>query len=222
MSLGKRLWGAFKDWRKSSKAAEAATECNSFLPNTRVLMADGSTKAIKDVDIGDKVIATDPKTGTTRVETVTAEIKGQGVKHLVKVTIDIDGDHGDKIASVTATDGHPFWVPELGAWIRATDLHNGEWLRTSAGTHVQITALKRWIAPIATVHNLTVADLHTCYVVAGHKPVLVHNCGGPVSLSDETIDTHILPRHGPGSPASGSKFSDDVDPDDLRTSQMRL
>ncbi len=182
VSLGKRLWGAFKDWRKSSKAAEEAADvgesclANSFVPKTRVLMADGSTKAIRDVDIGDKVIASDPKTGKTRAETVTAEIKGEGVKHLVKVTIDLDGDKGDKTASVTATDGHPFWVPELGAWIRATDLHSGEWLRTSAGTHVQITALKRWIAPVATVHNLTVADLHTYYVLAGATPVLVHNC----------------------------------------------
>lgn len=183
--LGKELWGAFKDWRKSSKAAEEAADSapsclvNSFIPKTRVLMADGSTKAIKDVDIGDKVIATDPDTGETGVETVTAEIKGEGVKHLVKVTIDIDGDKGDKTASVTATDGHPFWVPELGAWVRATDLHAGEWLRTSAGTHVQVTALKRWLAPVATVHNLTVADLHTYYVVAaGSAAVLVHNCDG--------------------------------------------
>jgi hypothetical protein len=52
-------------------------------------------------------------------------------------------------------------------------------------------------------------------VLAGSTPVLVHNCGGPVNLSDDTIDTHILPRRAPGSPATGSKFSDDVDPDDF-------
>lgn len=141
-------------------------------------MADGSTKPIKDVKIGDKVVATDPETGTTETETVTAEIKGTGAKHLVKVTIDTDGDEGAKTASVTATDGHPFWVPELREWIDATDLRQGEWLRTSVGTLVQITAVQRWTHQ-STVHNLTVSDLHTYYVLAGETPVLVHNsnCG---------------------------------------------
>ncbi|WP_449657225.1 polymorphic toxin-type HINT domain-containing protein [Streptomyces hazeniae] len=179
VSLGKKLWASFKDWRKAKKAADAAPSCptNSFVPGTRVLMADGTTKAIEDVDIGDRVVATDPETGETRVETVTAEIRGEGLKHLVKVTIDLDGERGDETASVTATDGHPFWVPELGEWIEATDLNRGDWLRTSAGTHVQITAVKRWSAPSATVHNLTVSDLHTYYVATNGVSVLVHNMG---------------------------------------------
>ncbi|MGJ3559761.1 polymorphic toxin-type HINT domain-containing protein [Streptomyces sp. INA 01156] len=76
-------------------------------------MADGTTKAIKDVKAGDKVLATDPETGETTAQTVTAEILGKGVKHLVKVTIDVDGKKGSKTAEVTATDKHPFWVPNL-------------------------------------------------------------------------------------------------------------
>ncbi|WP_240676743.1 ricin-type beta-trefoil lectin domain protein [Streptomyces sp. B27] len=150
---------------------------NSFTPGTKVLMADGSTKPIEDVKVGDKVKATDPKTGETRIETVTAEIKGEGLKHLVKVTIDTDGDRGTKTTEITATDGHPFWVPELGEWIDATDLKSGQWLHTGAGTQVQITAVERWTSAGATVHNLTVGNTHTYYVVAAATPVLVHNCG---------------------------------------------
>jgi RHS repeat-associated protein len=176
--LGKELWGAFQDWRKSRKAAAAcSTIANSFTPDTRVRMANGTTKAIKDVDIGDKVLATDPKTGKTKARTVTAAIKGNGVKHLVKVTVDVDGKKGDKTASVIATDGHPFWVPELGEWIDATDLQAGERLTTGKGTGVQIATVKRWTVQSATVHNLTVAGEHTYYVLAGATPVLVHNCG---------------------------------------------
>ncbi|MFE7972808.1 polymorphic toxin-type HINT domain-containing protein [Streptomyces shenzhenensis] len=162
--------------------ADACT-ANSFVPQTLVLMADGSTKPIKDVKAGDRVMATDPETGETRAETVTAEIKGQGVKHLVKVTIAIEG----KTAEVTATAGHPFWVPELGEWIDATDLKPGEWLRTGAGTLVQITALHRWTTLAATVHNLTVSNTHTYYVLAGPAPVLVHNCGPGVATEDDAI-----------------------------------
>lgn len=154
-------------------------------------MADGTTKPIEQVKNGDKVLATDPETGETSVETVTAEIQGSGVKHLVKVTIAVDGDKADSdkaaenTAEVTATDGHPFWVPELGEWIDATDLKAGEWLRTGSGSHVQITAVERWTAPAATVHNLTVSDLHTYYVQAGATPLLVHNDNCPtVSQKD--------------------------------------
>ncbi|MDF6019357.1 ricin-type beta-trefoil lectin domain protein [Streptomyces sp. JH34] len=161
----------------SGKPGGSCPTSNSFVPGTKVVMADGSTKDIEDVEAGDKVLATDPETGETTVETVTAEIKGDGLKHLVKVTIDTDGDRGDETASVTATDGHPFWVEELGDWIDATDLRSGQWLRTSAGTHVQISAIQRWTAAGETVHNLTVSDTHTYYVLAGATPVLVHNCG---------------------------------------------
>ncbi|AGZ39027.1 YD repeat-containing protein [Actinoplanes friuliensis DSM 7358] len=151
---------------------------NSFTPGTKVLMGDGSQKPIEDVKPGDEVKATDPKTGETRVEKVTAAIQGEGVKHLVKVTIDTDGARGSESAQVTATDGHPFWVAEIGDWVDATDLQTDQWLRTSAGTYVQISAIDRWDTPQATVHNLTVGEVHTYYVVAGDAPVLVHNCGG--------------------------------------------
>ncbi|MEU5596466.1 polymorphic toxin-type HINT domain-containing protein [Streptomyces sp. NPDC020298] len=199
--LGDDLLDSFNGWRKSRKEAnrleKLAKECktaNSFTPDTKVLMADGTAKKIKDVDIGDKVLATDPKTGETRTETVTAEIKGQGLKHLVKVTVDIDGKKGSKTASVTATDGHPFWVPGLGEWIKATDLHSGEWLETRAGTRVQVTAVQRWTVLQTTVHNLTVKDLHTYYVVAGETPVLVHNSSCSVPISKGRWD-HIWDRH---------------------------
>ncbi|MFF4207964.1 ricin-type beta-trefoil lectin domain protein [Streptomyces sp. NPDC001796] len=164
----------------SGKAEGGGGSCpinNSFVPGTKVLMADGSTKPIEQVKAGDKVVATNPRTGETRVETVAAEIKGHGLKHLVKVTIDVDGKKGGKTAQVTATDGHPFWVTELHAWIKATDLKSGEWLQTSAGTYVQVTSVERWTSRGATVHNLSVGDAHTYYVLAGVAPVLVHNCG---------------------------------------------
>ncbi|MFJ8602615.1 ricin-type beta-trefoil lectin domain protein [Streptomyces shenzhenensis] len=155
---------------------ESGGTCNSFVPGTKVLMADGTTKPIEKVKAGDKVVTTDPEKGGTRVETVTAEIKGKGLKHLVKLTIDTDGKSGTKTAQITATDGHPFWVPELSEWVDATDLRSGDWLRTSAGTYVQVAGVERWTARTSAVHNLTVGDVHTYYVLAGSTPVLVHNC----------------------------------------------
>ncbi|MFE8017025.1 ricin-type beta-trefoil lectin domain protein [Streptomyces antibioticus] len=186
-----------KEESSGGGGGSCSKEDNSFVPGTLVLMADGTTKPIEDVENGDKVLATDPETGETAVETVTAEIVGKGVKHLVKVTVAL-GD-GEKTAEVTATEGHPFWVPELGEWIDATELRAGEWLRTSAGTYVQITAVERWTTQRATVHNLTVSDLHTYYVLAGVTPVLVHNCNEEgFRLADESLAEERFPRQSIG------------------------
>lgn len=178
-SLGKALGaaGAIALATGSGGGGRLSGLCNSFVSGTEVLLANGTTKPIEKLKIGDEVLATDPKTGKTTVKKVTAEIKGEGLKHLVKITLRTDGKKHGKTGSVTATDGHPFWVPELQEWVDATDLQPGQWLRTSAGTRVQITAVGRWTQQSA-VHNLTVTDLHTYYVLAGGTPVLVHNCGG--------------------------------------------
>ncbi|MBB2947666.1 RHS repeat-associated protein [Actinoplanes lutulentus] len=160
---------------------------NSFVPGTKVLLADGSTKAIEDVEPGDEVKVTDPETGETRIEQVTATITGSGVKHLVEITLDSD-------EKVTATDGHPFWVPELSKWVEATDLKPGQWLRTGSGSYVQISAIKRWTAPSATVYNLTVSNLHTYFVIADQTSLLVHNCQveyGSTDLSQAVIQARL-------------------------------
>ncbi|MFE5036806.1 polymorphic toxin-type HINT domain-containing protein [Streptomyces sp. NPDC056683] len=179
-------------------AGGSSKPCNSFVPGTEVLMADGTTKPIQDVKTGDKVLATDPKTGRTTVRTVTAEITGKGLKHLVRLTLSIEVEGRKRTASVTATEGHPFWVPELGAWVDATDLIAGEQLDASSGAVVTVTAIHRWTQP-ATVHNLTVADIHTYYVLAATVPVLVHNSG----LCPEKIDEVF---HNPSGRSSQAQF----------------
>ncbi|MGA4545171.1 polymorphic toxin-type HINT domain-containing protein [Uniformispora flossi] len=162
--------------KQADKAGDAGGSCarNSFVPGTLVLMADGTTKPIEEIQLGDEVLATDPEAGTTEAEPVAALIIGNGQKNLVEITVDTDGAAGDQTDHITATDGHPFWVPELAKWARADELVAGNWLRTSSGTYVQITAVAKWTQQ-AKVHNLTVASLHTYYVLAGATPVLVHN-----------------------------------------------
>ncbi|MFE9889078.1 RHS repeat-associated core domain-containing protein [Streptomyces scopuliridis] len=147
---------------------------NSFTGDTPVLMADGTRKPIKDVRVGDKVLATDPETGETGPRRVTTLIQGSGDKSLTDITVAAATADG-KPAKITATDGHPFWLPDLKEWTDAGDLHPGQWLRTSSGTWTQITAITHRTQSTA-VYNLTVDDLHTYYALAGATPVLVHNC----------------------------------------------
>ncbi|MDQ1008818.1 hypothetical protein QFZ82_003303 [Streptomyces sp. V4I23] len=150
---------------------------NSFVPGTKVLMADGSTKNIEDLKEGEYVLASDPETGDLQAREVTDTRDHSGIKHLITLTVDPDGKDGDaKPETITATDEHPFWLPDFGKWVNAEDLEPGMWLQTSAGTWAQVTAIDETHGS-QRLHNLTVDGVHTYYVLAGGAPVLVHNCG---------------------------------------------
>ncbi|MET7355327.1 Hint domain-containing protein [Streptomyces mirabilis] len=86
-----------------SKAAGACR--NSFDPRTEVLMADGTTKPIVAVKIGDKVIAADPKTGKRGPHTVTAELLHRDND---LVDLEVRGLDG-KAIRIHTTSHHPFW-----------------------------------------------------------------------------------------------------------------
>ncbi|MBB4703608.1 GH-E family nuclease [Sphaerisporangium siamense] len=154
--------------------ADSCRPGNSFVAGTKVLMADGSRKPIEDIKVGDHVVATDPKTGRVDAGPVTTLITGTGEKTLVEITVDIDGRRGDNTDKITATAGHPFWLPHLRKWLPAGELQPGAWLQTSAGTWVQVTAIKTSTRH-QRVHNLTIEGLHTYHVVAGDQAILVHN-----------------------------------------------
>ncbi|MDT0346324.1 polymorphic toxin-type HINT domain-containing protein [Streptomyces litchfieldiae] len=178
------------------RRADGAPPCrtpNSFLPGTYVLMADGTTKAIEDVEIGDEILATDPETGETGPRTVTAELTNTGHKNLVTLTVTDDHGNSDPL---TSTAEHPYWAPETGEWVDAEDLQPGTQLLTSAGAHTRITTVETQAA-WASVYNLTIEGVHTYHVQAGQTPVLVHNsneCDPPLrSLHpDSSLDRSSL------------------------------
>jgi len=112
---------------------------------------------------------------------VVTTITGVGVKDLVTVSIT---DRSGQTGQVTATAGHPFWVPDAREWVDAGELRPGMWAQTSAGTWVQVTAIEHDHRE-QTVHNLTIDTTHTYRVYAGADAVVTHNCGtgagsGPV------------------------------------------
>ncbi|MDA2808963.1 polymorphic toxin-type HINT domain-containing protein [Nocardiopsis suaedae] len=162
---------------------------NSFVPGTGVLMADGSTAPIESIGVGDEVWAFDPLTGEEGPRPVTATIVGEGEKTLVDITV--TNEEGT-VATVTATDGHPFWVPDRAEWVDAADLSSGTWLRTSAGTWQQVSAVDVRAATDEEVHNLTVEGLQTYYAEAGSDAVLVHNQGNDPCGADKW--TSVLSR----------------------------
>ncbi|MFC4000006.1 polymorphic toxin-type HINT domain-containing protein, partial [Nocardiopsis sediminis] len=192
----------------------SCTPGNSFVPGTPVLLADGTTRPIEDVAVGDEVLAFDPLTGEEGPREVTDLISGAGEKTLVTLTID---DGQGTTGTLTATDAHPFWVPGQAEWVDAIDLEPGTWLRTSTGTWTQITAVDTHTAQAQQVHNLTIADLHTYYVGAGSANALVHNANCD-RLYEGPGFQHVLDEHVSGSPGvtpENTLFKDYYDPDDI-------
>src|SRR5512139_205525 len=142
------------DLQDKKRQIEYSTGQNSFDPGTPVLMADGSTKPIEKVNVGDQVLASDPKTGKAQGQMVDLLITGEGLKKLVTLTVDTDGTHGRATGEVTATGNHPFWVPADDQWVQAERLEPGTGLRTSAGSRVQLTAVEHHTASDQRVHNI--------------------------------------------------------------------
>lgn len=181
-----------------------------FLAGTGVEMADGSSKNIEDVRVGEKVLAADPETGESGPRAVTQLIVTEHDKHFNELTIDTR----EGLEKLTATHEHPFWSPSEHQWIEAGRLKPGMTLLTDDGTTLTVRA-NRPFSKHARTYNLTVDDLHTYYVLAGETPVLVHNsnCGiGRELIGDERAG-HILDGHrypgAPGKDAFPQGWSDD-------------
>ncbi|MFI7492963.1 RHS repeat-associated core domain-containing protein [Micromonospora echinaurantiaca] len=185
--------GAVTGYRFFAGAAVAAC---SFSGETKVLMADGSTKALKDIKVGDIVEAFDPETGEQGGRVVSQVWVHEDQLQRLLVNGDI----------LTTTEDHPFWNATDRAWQRADELARGDLLLTPAGVGVPAGGLQS-IAFQADAYNLTVNDIHTYYVLAGNTPVLVHNTGpggcGPTArfATDSrgaTIDLQPLGRGSTG------------------------
>ena len=143
------------------------------------------------------MVATDPDTGESEPQKVVATIVGHGEKNLVEVTVDVDGEAGDAVSTITATAEHPFWVDDHGRLLQpaahgpwgeapdryeAADLDPGDQLRTPTGGKVRVTDVRAYTAT-TRVHNLTINGVHTYHVVVGGRAVLTHNDNCPRAFS---------------------------------------
>ena len=213
--LARNAFGGSASKASAGAAEEAAGGARppcagqSFTPSTAVLMADGTTKPIRDVKVDDQVVATDPVTGKTADQKVAAVHVDHDTR-LTDLTVKVDGHQ----VVVHTTEQHPFWNPAKKMWVDAGDLVASDQVQSRGSAAVNVVHAFNFVA-LQDMYDLTVDKTHTFYVLAGTTPVLVHNCGGPVRLTDDAIDTHILPLHGPGTPAAGTKFHEDLDPDDF-------
>ena len=102
-----------------------------------VCLANGTTKPIRDVHVGDSVLATDPATGKTTARTVTATMAHDD-NDLLDLTIR-DGDGHEGV--LKTTDHHRVWDVTRNAWVLAADLAVGDQLREPDGTTAFVVTL---------------------------------------------------------------------------------
>jgi hypothetical protein len=222
LATGAKAWKNSDKFRNIKniidKLKRGGCPTNSFVAGTRVLLGDGGTKDIAEVQVGDTVLATDPVAGRTAAKPVTALINGSGVKQLVDVAVDEDGDTATTPTVITATAAHPFWEPVAGAWVPAGALVAGATVLTRDGDRAAVTAVSER-TETTRVYNFTVADLHTYYVLAADTPVLVHNSNQCVpAMLDDMSEAYVRGKHMPGGAnvtPDKSVFNADVDLDDL-------
>ncbi|MFD9225167.1 polymorphic toxin-type HINT domain-containing protein [Streptomyces sp. NPDC060064] len=159
-----------KDGEKKPDDKPRTCPRHSFPPGTPVLLADGRRMPIEKVRIGDRVEATDPYTGKTATRLVTNTITTYDDKDFTRLTVRTKSG----TAVVEATDTHPFWLTGQRRWADAGDIRAGDGLRALDGTDLKVLTARRYTQR-RTTHDLTVAQTHTYYVLAGRTPVLVHN-----------------------------------------------
>lgn len=129
-----------------------------FLAGTPIEMADGSTRPIEDVRVGDQVRSYDEKTGRFRAAPVRHVMIGSSAMHLV-----VNG-------SIRVTEAHPLRVND--GWVIAGRLALGDRLLRSDGAVELVTSIER-VEGEAVVYNFEVAETHTyCAggLVAHNKP----------------------------------------------------
>lgn len=170
-------------------SCSCSCQLHSFAPGTLVLLADGSAVPIEDIKLGDEVVATDPETGEAGARPVT-NLHLNVDTHLTRLTV-ADAATGEQ-STLETTRNHPFWDATTGEWVEAGKLTPGHRLLVhdekrlegdgsgagsgGGGPPTEVVVVEAHNHTGSQVmHDLTVAGIHTYYVLAGDDPVLVHN-----------------------------------------------
>lgn len=147
-----------------------------FVAGTQVLMADGSTKNIEDVVVGDLVMSYNEEMNEYETDEVIGLITNPNTTDIARVNLE-DG------TNVEMNAYHPVYTEE--GWKSLTQheglplLTENDKLLSSDGKFVGISSIDRWTEenPITT-YNLSIKKNHNFFV--GNTPILVHNAGCPI------------------------------------------
>lgn len=179
-------------------------------------MADGTSKPISQIQVGDYVLATDPETGETGARRVIATLPHTDQLLALKTSA------GD----IITTEDHKYWNATDQRWQESQHFDEGDRLLTADGDRVTVEGLDWSTVHTDAAYDLTIDEIHTFYVSAGDEDVLVHNCApkipGPSSfdpsdlrgLSADDVVSRIPDgwTRGPSNSGGGTMFRDPANP----------
>ncbi len=161
----------------STAARDAAESCGlSFTASTMVLLASGKAVPISALKPGEKVLATNTKTGKTQAQTIAAVLVNHDTS-LYDLTVRANG----RTATIHTTSNHPFWDATTGRWVKAGALKYGTYLRVPSGRTATVLGGTVPAASSGDMWDLTVLNDHDFYVQAATIAILAHNCAAPAA-----------------------------------------
>jgi RHS repeat-associated protein len=160
------------------RGGEDAAACvipHSFTADTRVLMADGTSKPISEVKVGDKVTNSAPDSKVREYHLVSAVHVTESDHEFVDVAL-VGG-------IIATTDRHQFWELRTHHWIEAGQLLEGDILEMSDGGHGIVLNVHHRLGQART-YDLSIDSVHAYYVQLSVGSALVHNDGGSGTRGD--------------------------------------
>ena len=185
------------DVAETDTGAGAVCGGMSFSAATPVLLADSTAKPISELHVGDKVLATNPTTGKTRAESVSAVLVHNDTD-LYNLTV----QSGRSTSTIHTTTNHLFWDQTTHTWTEAAKLHRGDRLKTPDQTPATVVGGATPAVASQVMWDLTVTAYHDFYIDTAAAPILVHNCEGARFVVDssgvvtDTGTTNLAPETG--------------------------
>ncbi len=149
-------------------------------------MWDGTTKAIKDVELGDAVVGWYIDGMIDEIEPGWEEWTGPVGSEENKVKVHVVWTKSDFYShyflinnDVKITPSHPMLInqkdTDVWSWVDAGFLKVGDKMKGIDGTAIEITSIEK-INEMVEVVELDVEEIDTYFV--GETPIAVHNCIG--------------------------------------------
>jgi hypothetical protein len=141
----------------ATRGLEGEDPCGgeSFTADTKVLLASGAAIAIDDLKPGDKVLATNVKTGKTQAVAISAVMV-----HRDTDLYDLKIKAGKRKSVIHATVSHLFWDVTVGRWVKAAALRQGDRLRTPTGSIATVAGGYTPMQNVGWMWDLTVPGDH--------------------------------------------------------------
>jgi hypothetical protein len=132
---------------------------NSFAAGTAVMMADGSSKPIQDVHVGDQIANQDPENGQVQTHTVMATHITDNDHDFVELAVRTPTG----ISTIAVTVHHLFRDSSENSRVESGNLAIGDRLDTAGQGVVTVAANRHYTGSLRT-YNLTVDQVHTFFV----------------------------------------------------------